>query len=231
LRYPLQPSDAASGGSALPRQGVFLLILVVLCLLVLPLLYATRGVTSLVALVPDPVVGNVGLVGSLVAGFSGLFASDGVTVLIAPVIGRIALAGRRRDAALAVFAFAAAHLLDRFIKMAVTAQRPIGDPGFTVAGLPGWIVPAAIGVLLLAGLRGDWRRPAFTTAAILATLFMLTTVVDSVIHLTPDYDGFPSGHATGSMSVAEIVVAFGLPKRHRIEVAFGLAVLVLGVGI
>jgi membrane-associated phospholipid phosphatase len=213
-------------------------LLICVCLGMLPVLEIMRRQTSIDPLIPDPVAGHLGLNGSLLVGFSAAFGDLGVALLIGVIVASLALAGSRVEAALALAAFVAAELLDRLIKVLVRAPRPAldGDPGYQIAALPASLVILLLGALVLAALAPRWRRRSLAMAASLGLAIALARAIHAVLPVTDGRDGFPSGHATGSMVVAAITVAFVAPvlRRWPLGIRMGIigasVILVLGVG-
>ncbi len=208
-----------------------------MCLALLPVLEVIRRQTSVDAFIADPVAGHLGLDGSLLVGFSSLFGDLGVALLIGVIVASLWVAGHRVEAGLALAAFVGAELLDRLVKVLVRAPRPdlAGDPGYQVAGPPDWLIVVLLGALVLAALVPRWRRPSLAIAASLGLVIALTRGIHALLPVTDGLDGFPSGHATGTMAVAAITVAFVAPllRRWPLGVRLGIigagAILVLGV--
>jgi membrane-associated phospholipid phosphatase len=211
---------------------VGLALLIALCLAALPILDSIRLQTSVDAEIPDPTVGNVGIAGAIVAGFSSLFGDIGTSVIVGLIVAWLLTVGRQRDALFAGTAFVIAETLSRVTKLWFDAPRPylLGDEGFQVASVPEVFIVAMIGGLaLVAAVVPKWRRPAFFAALSVGLLFGATVVVDRVLSAQSGIDGFPSGHATGSMAAAAIATIVAWRTRFRWPVVILGTVVVLGV--
>jgi membrane-associated phospholipid phosphatase len=205
-------------------------LLAVGCLALIPVLSHIRLQSSVDAYIADPTIGHVDLSGAVLAGFSGLFGDNGLSVVVGLLVGWLIVVGRGADAAASVTAFVATEIGSRLIKDWVDAPRPyvLGDEGFQVAGLPRPIIIAIIAVLLLLAVSPRWRRLGLASAASVAVLFGTTVVVDTLLPGRPGFDGFPSGHAAGSMALAAIAVIVTWGTRMRPAVVLGALIVVVG---
>jgi membrane-associated phospholipid phosphatase len=213
----------------LSRQRSFALLALV-CLALVPPLSGVRLQTSIDAYIADPTIGQVGIGDAILAGFSGLFGDNGLSVLVGLLVGWLVTVGRRADAAAAVAAFVGTEVLGRVLKALIDAPRPylLGDEGFMVAGLPRPIIFAIVGGLLLLAASTRWRQFALSAAAAVSLLFATTVIVDLAISGTNGFDGFPSGHAAGSMAFAAIATIVTWNTRGRPVVVLASAIVVIG---
>jgi membrane-associated phospholipid phosphatase len=209
-----------------------LAIIVAVCIAALPILDAIRVQTSVDTHIPDPIIGSVGIAGAIVAGFSGLFGDVGTSLIVGLVVAWLLTVGRQLDAVLAVAAFLTAEVLSRVAKLWFDAPRPylLGDEAFSVAGVPAVFVLGVVAALgLVAVVYPGWRRPAIFGALSIALLLGASVVVDRIAPSQPGIDGFPSGHATGSMAAAAIATVVTWRTKVRWLVVIVGAIAVLGV--
>jgi membrane-associated phospholipid phosphatase len=211
---------------------VGLALLIAVCLAALPVLDSIRLQTSVDSQIPDPTVGSVGIGGAMIAGFSGLFGDIGTSIVVGFVVAWLLTVGRQRDAVLAGAAFVIAEALSRVTKLWFDAPRPylLGDEAFRVASVPDILVIALVGALaLVAVVFPKWRRPSFFASLSIVVLLGASVVLDWIIPTQAGIDGFPSGHATGSMAAAAIAAIVAWRTRIRWPVVILGTIVVLGV--
>jgi undecaprenyl-diphosphatase len=218
--------DQGGRSPRLPWIGVALI-----CIVALPVLGAVRLQSSIDQYIPDPTVGDVGLAGALIAGFSALFGDGELSAGLGLLAGWLWASGRRAAAVTSIAGFVAADVATRAIKAVVAAPRPylLGDDGFQVAGPPRILVLAIVVALIAVAAVPRWRTASLAMAAGVATLLVATLALDAVLPGSPALSGYPSGHAAGSMAAAAVVVAAAWTTKARV-MAIGLSiVVVLGV--
>ena len=199
----------------------------------LPILASLRLELTLDALVPDPVLGRGGLVAAMIAGFSGLFDDDTLLVLVGLIVGWLVARQRGREAAAAIAAYLGADIVGRLVKSIAEQPRPylLGDNGYLVPGLPKVGILVVVVILLVIAARPTWRTGAVAASGAILLLLVAASVAMFVIPERVGLDGFPSGHAKGSMIVALIAIAAAWPTPLRaVAILTGVAV-VAGVGL
>ena len=216
--------------STRPRLAVLICIFL-LCLVALPVLGAVRLQTSVDPYIPDPNVGQVGPGGALIAGFSALFGDDVRRIMVGLIVGWLWTSSRRAEAVMSIAAVVGSDVLGRIVKAFAAAPRPsvFGDEGFSVDGPPPTIVVAVIIALLLLATIPRRREIALAMAAGIILLSAASLASDTLVPVRAGLDGFPSGHATGSMAVAAITVGAMWPTRFRYVALPAAALVVLGV--
>jgi membrane-associated phospholipid phosphatase len=218
--------DQGGRSHRMPWIGVALV-----CLVALPVLGAVRLQSSIDQYIPDPTIGDVGLPGALIAGFSALFGDGELSAGLGILAGWLWASGRRTAAVASVTAFVATEVATRAIKALAPAPRPflLGDELFQVAGPPRILVVAIVIALVAVATVPRWRTASLAMAAAVTTLLLTTLALDALLPGSPTMSGYPSGHAAGSMAAAAIVVGAAWLTRARL-IALSIAiVVVLGV--
>lgn len=131
--------------------------------------------------------------------------------------------------------------LDGDVTRRILAANP-ESLGEEVRRLGGSLATAVLAAALLAWtLRYRGARVAFTTGAFLLCANVTTQVLKPLLATSRDrpyfedqfpHDTFPSGHATGAMSIALAAILVAPPDRRRVVAVVGLAyALVVGAAI
>jgi membrane-associated phospholipid phosphatase len=167
----------------------------------------------------------------LMIGFAFLGAGFGLLLLLTPVLFTLARAGRTWDAAFVAVSLLVAQLAERIVKGAIAERRPAPADGELINGLSDVrrVVVVLVVVGLVAALATQWRRAALALAGILAGSLLLYEVLAPATLSAGDY-GFPSGHATGSMTLAAAVVLLARRTRWATRTLVVAGLFVVGVG-
>lgn len=206
----------------------------VLAVIFVPLLAAVRLRLAFDDFLPDPIIGRgITIDETVLVAFSGIGAGGGLILVVAPVVAWLWVRRRTADAAFAVVSVVGALVLSRVIKIVAAAPRPgaLGEEEFGVRGVPEVVLVAIVIGLLLAALLPRWRAIAVALAGTLVLLVALGVAVEAALPIVDGHDGFPSGHAVGTMAAAAAFAVLAWPTRLRLPVLLGGALLVVGTGV
>lgn len=207
------------------------LVLATLLIGLLPLLDATR-----LQLGADPFADPVGHLSrgqEFLVGLSLVFGHDGLGIVMGLIVGLLMAYGRRGEAAATAVAFLGAIVADRLAKLWIAAPRPYlrGDAQLAVPAVPRLLLVAIVAGLLLCAVVPRWRRVALLAAVSVAVMSGAALVLAHFVPVVAGRDGFPSGHATGSMTLAAVSVILSWRTRFRTIVIAGAALMLVGVGV
>ena len=220
---------------ALAQSRFFLLIAVVVALTlvsVVALLEPFR--TTLVASGPVMPSANLGIDELAFGAVTAIGAGRGHVVLVGLILMALVAARRAPDAVFVLVAVLGATVVSRVVKNVYDAPRPSTvDQALQVPTvIPAGLLVAVLALSVIFGLLRGWRARAFVACGIVLTVLLLQAATNRLLPITRDFDAYPSGHATGSatLAAATILVAWH-DTRWRWPMAFAAVAYAFVVGL
>jgi membrane-associated phospholipid phosphatase len=197
--------------------------------------------TTLVAFGPFAPSTDIGVDELFFGGVSSIGARNGL-ILVAGLLVLALVVGRRfGDALFIVVAAIGAPVVSRFAKDLYREPRPpiVAQAAQVPVTMPLWIVLGVVAVVIVVGLLKGWGPRTLLGGGIVLAVVCLHWLANRIVPVSPGLDAFPSGHATGSATLAAAaVLIFWDDRRWRWPVtilaiayaaAVGLSRLYLGV--
>jgi membrane-associated phospholipid phosphatase len=161
-------------------------------------------------------------------------AGRGHVVLLGLIAMALVAARRAPDALFVIVAVLGASVVSRIAKNVFDAPRPptVDQALYIPTTVPLAVIVGVLALSVIFGLLRGWGPRAFVALGTVLAVLFLQVVTNRLDPITRGLDAFPSGHATGSatLAAAAVIVAWS-DRRWRWPVVIAAIAYAFAVGL